>query len=220
MSKPAPRDPLWLPQYDDGAYTAVGAIYRWDERNLTLQPVYTLAGPTTSSGHSYSTNAFRCRESRPSAAPFQEIVAGQTTVIEWDLPANHPGDCYLYLSYDTEVDEPEHFIKIAEFPGCVDKAVYDAGFDGRSPPIHGAWPVTMPTWLASCEHCVLRWEWISLHQTVSPVIAISSPFGHLPSTTDACTAATKGNCYRRAYNGEKGSEYLLQPDLASTIPLA
>jgi hypothetical protein len=83
MSKPAPRDPLWLPQYDDGAHTDVGATYRWDE------PVYTMAGPTNISGHAYSTNAFRCHESRPSEAPFAEIVAGATIDVEWDLTANH-----------------------------------------------------------------------------------------------------------------------------------
>jgi len=81
MSKPAPREPLWLPQYDDGAHTAVGATYRWDE------PVYTIAGPKSISGHQYSANAFRCRESRPSAPPFQQLVAGQTIDVEWTVHA-------------------------------------------------------------------------------------------------------------------------------------
>ncbi|KAG8464401.1 hypothetical protein KFE25_003464 [Diacronema lutheri] len=236
MSKPAPREPLWLPQYDDGAHTAVGATYRWDE------PVYTIAGPKSISGHQYSANAFRCRESRPSAPPFQQLVAGQTIDVEWTLSAVHPGDCYLYLSYDTNVDEPERWFKIAEFPGCTHKADVDAGFNGLNPRTLNTWPVRMPTWLASCSHCVLRWEWISVQQVVdneyfatcadvqvtgtaepirdfiakvSPIVSISSPFGHLPSTIDACTPATIGNCYRRAYNGQFGTQYLLAPEVAS-----
>jgi hypothetical protein len=160
MSNPAPRPPLWLPQYNDGAYTDKDATYRWDE------PVYQIAGPKASSGHQYSAKAFRCRKSKPSSAPFRELVAGETIDVEWTLSAVHPGDCYLWLSYDTNVDEPENWFKIAAFPGCVDKNAFDAGFSGRDPRTSNKWPVKLPSWLASCDHCVLRWEWVTVQQVI------------------------------------------------------
>jgi len=235
LSNPIPRAPLWLPQYDNG-HTSPTATYRLDE------PVYQLGGPMQISGHQYSTNAFRCRESRPEA-PVQTITAGSTLQVDWTLSAVHPGDCYLWLSYDEDKDEPENWFKVAEFPGCVDKQLYDSGsFDGTEPPVSNSWPVTIPSWLPSCDHCVLRWEWVSYQQVVdneyfvtcadvtivgtaeahstflqrvSPIVSISSPFGHMPSTVDPCTPATLGNCYRRAYNREFGPEYLLGPDVAT-----
>lgn len=140
------------------------------------------------------------------------------------------------------MDEPERWIKLAAFPGCVDKDVYDAGFNGLSPPSVNSWPVTLPDWLPSCDHCVLRWEWASVQQVtdleffatcadvtisgtseshesflskVAPVTSISSPFDHLPSDASRCTPETMGNCYRRAYDGEFGVEYLAGPAVAS-----
>jgi len=107
------------------------------------------------------------------------------------------------------------------------------------------WPTRLPDWLPSCDHCVLRWEWVALQQVtnaefyvtcadvriigtsephdefvanVSPVTVISHPFSHLPTSIDACTPETMGNCYRRVYQGNPvqiGEEYLYGPAIAT-----
>jgi len=82
--------------------------------------------------------------------------------------ANHPGDCAVYISYDTETDSPANWIKLFNFPGCAPSAA-DMISDGQFPPAGTNVAVrTLPTWLPSCEHCVVRWEWWAIHTCSHP----------------------------------------------------
>ena len=148
--------------------------------------------------------------------------------------ARHPGDCALYISYEN-TDVPTNWIKLADFPGCVDQATFPT-FDGVAPPQDNKWSLTLPSWLPSSDHAVLRWEWMAVQQVVnvefyttcadvkivgttestadflskvSPVVTFSGT-DHLPADADA---------YRKAYNGEfvasLDSEFLVGPAVAT-----
>ena len=107
------------------------------------------------------------------------------------------------------------------------------GFDGLAPPKRNRWTITLPSWLPSSDHAVLRWEWYSVQQVVdieffvscvdvhisgtsetyesavakiSPTVAIAGATDHLPSDVTA---------YRKAYDGEFGRSYLVSPSIAT-----
>ena len=200
--------------------------------------------PALASNFRHTKKSYRCHDMR-SAPPGRtrasyesdfvsigdtqsRLVAGQTFEIEWNLQANHPGDCALYMSYDEDKDEPERWIKLFNFVGCAGrKGMQDAshpyeGFDGFT--------LNLPSWLPSCEHCVLRWEWYAIHtimmqqyvtcadvaitgtdepvelfmQKISPILHINGA-EHLRGYV------------RRAYgkNIEIGEEYILGPAVAT-----
>ena len=89
---PRPRLPLWSAPGMAG-HTEVSASWREDE------PPFLLSGPTTFNGHEYTSAAFRCHDFA-AAEPAVVLVAGTALELRWTLPANHPGDCSLYISYD------------------------------------------------------------------------------------------------------------------------
>jgi hypothetical protein len=142
---------------------------------------------------------FVCRN-HEATTPQTVLYAGQPFTIEWDFSASHVGDCYVYLSYDTDLPDLEQkWFKIAQIAKCNE---------------HNQQPmlISVPDYLPSCEHCVMRWEWIALHarptiefyaQCVDVTIlgldngVLPSPMvtipGHLPET---CCA---NNEYRDAF---------------------
>ena len=75
--------------------------------------------------------------------------------------------CKLKLSMQTrppaQVDAPSNWIKLADFPGCIDQAKVST-FDGRAPDQYNEWTLALPSWLPGSEHAVLRWEWTSVQQ--------------------------------------------------------
>merc|ERR1712061_783842 len=184
------------------------------------EPVYNLQGPLTHS-HTYSSTSMRCHDFVPDGEKTQ-LQAGMPFDVTWTCQACHPGDCYLYLSYDNDTQAPTNFFKIAEFPGC-------GATDGVQLPSEVTKSVTLPAVLPSCDHCVLRWEWTA-HQQVSniefytqcadvtilsdkppavphPMTAISG-IEHLPSDAGA---------YRDVYNGNElpHEQYLVGPAIAT-----
>ena len=65
-----------------------------------------------------------------------------------------------------QVDAPSNWIKLADFQGCVDQRKV-ATFDGTAPDNYNEWSITLPAWLPTSEHAVLRWEWTSVQQVTN-----------------------------------------------------
>lgn len=116
-------------------------------------PIYTCLGPAFKT----SPTSMRCHDT-PASPPSFIINSGNTINIELTMEAPHPGDCSLWLSYDTDVDFPQNWFKLKDYPGCFSPNGIDT-FQGTK-----SIPVFFPTYLPSCEHCVLRWEWYTVQQ--------------------------------------------------------
>jgi hypothetical protein len=95
---------------------------------------------------------FICRnDPAPTPDKFVSVQAGALTNFQWFTPAAHVGDCFLYITYDADKPDAEKlWFKIAELPDCKSQTGQIV-------------PVTIPNYLASCEHCIIRWEWYALH---------------------------------------------------------
>ena len=116
-------------------------------------PIYTCLGPAFKT----SPTSMRCHDT--SASPPSFIVnAGDTIQVELTIEAPHPGDCSLWLSYDTNVDSPQNWFKLKDYPGCFSPNGIDT-FQGSK-----SIPVFFPKELPSCDHCILRWEWYTVQQ--------------------------------------------------------
>ena len=155
LLEPRPRPAAWAAGY--GADLKPSHL-SW----LVVGYPYHGFDPTNHGGHTMQPSAFRCK-GFAAVSPVQTIRAGMPLEVAWFFQAVHPGDCSLYVSYDAEKDAPEHWIKLADFPGCqsdVSSGV-DAQQQGRNA-VH----ITLPSWLPSCDHCVLRWEWSAIHDPV------------------------------------------------------
>eukprot|EP00298_Acanthocystis_sp_HF-20_P008433 c17677_g1_i2.p1 GENE.c17677_g1_i2~~c17677_g1_i2.p1 ORF type:complete len:311 (+),score=114.41 c17677_g1_i2:81-1013(+) len=80
------------------------------------------------------------------------VVAGSPMVFKWIFTAEHVGDCFLYVSYDSEAT----WFKISNF------------LADESPPrdcrvVQGTnYTITIPSWLPA-GNAVFRWEWYALH---------------------------------------------------------
>ena len=92
--------------------------------------------------HTYDDSSYRCHDFA-SSTPATTITAGGTLDLTWDLPANHPGDCSLYISYDADKTAPERFVKLHNFIGCVSKSELP-GFTGPEPLTHNEYQITLP----------------------------------------------------------------------------
>lgn len=102
---------------------------------------------------------FICRDDpAPDASKYQTIQAGAPFTIQWEFTAAHPGDCFLYITYDVNIpDAQKLWFKIASIADCRAQ---------NNQPI----TVNIPNYLAGCAHCIIRWEWYGLHlYPVGPV---------------------------------------------------
>ena len=88
---PAPRPPLWRDPENMKGDTHELADYRENE------PAFQLGGPMTHGMHTYTGTAYRCHDFAASQ-PEVTLTAGSEVDLEWQLDANHPGDCALYVS--------------------------------------------------------------------------------------------------------------------------
>ena len=116
-------------------------------------PIYTCLGPAFKT----SSTSMRCHDT-----PAGNIVAtynsGDIINLEWIMEAPHPGDCSIWLSYDTNIDSPLNWIKLKDIPGCLSP-------NGIATPSGiNKYSLKLPEFLPSCEHCVLRWEWYAVQQ--------------------------------------------------------
>lgn len=137
LSRPIPR-----PKILDGGINA---------------PIYTCAGPAFGT----SKTSMRCRDA-PSTNILTTYNAGTNIQLDLFMEAPHPGDCSIWLSYDTNKDSPSNWIKLKDFPGCFSPDGV-ATFTGTK-----TISIYLSEYLPSCDHCVLRWEWYSV-QLVSNV---------------------------------------------------
>jgi len=164
MTKPSAREAFWVDGIVCDASSLNPGSFCWAQPHNFQQAnhPFTFFAPEVASGMQHSDDAFACHDMRAAAAPTDTITAGAALAVEWYLQANHPGDCALYISYDTDLlDTPNRWIKLKNFVGCAG----DAGMlDPTVPPsgINTA-TVTLPDWLPSCDHCVIRWEWYAIH---------------------------------------------------------
>lgn len=77
------------------------------------------------------------------------FIAGQKINVTAHYNARHPGDCFVYLTYDGALpDAQKKWFKIWEKHAC-DVNDWDT--------------VTIPAYLPSAAHAILRWEWYALH---------------------------------------------------------
>jgi hypothetical protein len=99
----------------------------------------------------------RCHDT-PAGNIIGTYNTGANIDLEWKMEAPHPGDCSIWLSYDINIDSPQNWIKLRDIPGCLSP-------NGIDTPIGvNKYSFQLPTFLPSCEHCVLRWEWYSVQQ--------------------------------------------------------
>jgi len=231
MTQPSPRPLAWAYPTDQH----IGA-YRYNEPPFTVQN-----GPSLQSGYQYGPTSFRCHDFA-SGTPSSTLTAGAVLNLEWEIVARHPGDCSLWISYDEDKTAPLTWIKLRDFVGCMDQASlpeYLSTPSWTDPIGTSAYTITLPDWLPSCDHCVLRWEYIAVQalsnielyttcadvtvvgtaepvstflSKASPVVVINNS-DHLPSTSSS---------YRNAYNNQKGAQYLVGPAVAtySDVPVA
>lgn len=74
---------------------------------------------------------------------------GQKVNVTVGYNARHPGDCFVYLTYDGALpDSQKKWFKIWEKHAC-DQNDWDT--------------VTIPEYLPSASHAIFRWEWYALH---------------------------------------------------------
>lgn len=95
---------------------------------------------------------FVCRNDGPTPSNlWTTLVAGQKANMTWAFEAAHPGDCFAYISYDiSSPDTEKKWFKVAQFNKCNLQNLQRMDFQ-------------VPSYLPSCEHCILRWEWYALH---------------------------------------------------------
>jgi hypothetical protein len=116
-------------------------------------PIYTCLGPAFQT----SATSMRCHDS-PASVVQTTYNSGDTINLEWVMEAPHPGDCSIWLSYDTNVNSPQNWIKLKDIPGCLSP-------NGIATPSgRNFYSFVLPSYLPSCEHCVLRWEWYAVQQ--------------------------------------------------------
>lgn len=86
-----------------------------------------------------------CRNTKKGSATLT-VTAGKTTPVKWDFSANHVGDCFMYLSYDGGTK----WFKIAQWAKC-------------NTMNHQTQQMMIPSYLPSCDNCIMRYEWYALH---------------------------------------------------------
>jgi len=117
-------------------------------------PIYTCLGPAFKT----SPTSMRCHDT-PASNVVGTYNSGDIINLEWIMEAPHPGDCSIWLSYDTNnIDSPVNWIKLKDIPGCLSPNGIDA------PLGINRYSLKLPEFLPSCEHCVLRWEWYAVQQ--------------------------------------------------------
>lgn len=79
------------------------------------------------------------------------LTAGTSVPVKWAMEAAHPGDCFAYISYDADKpDNQKKWFKVAQWDKCNMQNLQTMSF-------------TLPSYLPSSEHAILRWEWYALH---------------------------------------------------------
>jgi len=89
---------------------------------------------------------FICRN-YPKGANQATLNAGQSINFQWSFSAAHVGDCSAYLSYDGG----RTWFRFWEMFDCKEANNRDV-------------QVNIPAFLPRCDSCILRWEWVALHQ--------------------------------------------------------
>lgn len=100
----------------------------------------------------FNFTSFICRDDP--VAPkdkWVSLTAGGILNVAWDFPAPHPGDCFIYMTYDADLpDEEKEWFKLASWANCDDK-------------MNTNQTLTIPSYLPSSNHVIVRWEWYAIH---------------------------------------------------------
>jgi len=180
-----------------------------------VAPCNCTKNPNVCTGHT----DFVCRDdpvySNPSS--YIELTAGSSFNVTWDLTAAHPGDCFVYMSYDADLPASQmQWFKIAEWNEC------------ETGKINIPQTVDVPSYLPSSSHIVVRWEWYALHQQNPPTNAIEfysqcfdavitgDPSGALPDPKVNIPGhlPTNASLYRDPYN-PNGAKFFTGPPIAT-----
>jgi len=114
-------------------------------------PTYTCTGPAFGN----SATSMRCHDSS-TPGTITTVTAGKDLPVSWIFEAAHPGDCSIWISYDTDTSSPANWVKLMDMPGCL-------ATDGKTPQTTTT-TVPIPANMPDCEHCVMRWEWYAVQQ--------------------------------------------------------
>jgi len=158
------------------------------------------------------TNEFVCRNyAAVPSSNFISVQAGENVNVQWSFSAAHVGDCFAYLSYTPDLpDNQKVWFKIKSWARCEQT-------------MNQNMPVTIPSYLPSCDHCILRWEWYALHvrptieyyaQCVDVRITNGQNPGILPTpqVTIPGHLATNGSMYRSGYDQSSPFFFVGPPD--------
>lgn len=88
-----------------------------------------------------------------SADKYISLTAGSQVEFTMDVRAKHPGDCFMYLSFDGDKDNSQKkWFKFWQMHQCADD------YNGAH-----TFTATIPDYLPSGSHVVVRFEWYALH---------------------------------------------------------
>jgi len=157
---------------------------------------------------------FICRnDPAPDSSQYVALTAGQPTAIQWDFSAAHVGDCFAYLTYDGDKAEADMmWFKIAEYAECEKHMNTDI-------------QVNISSYLPSCTHCIIRWEWYALHNRPNiefynqcfDVTIAGNPNGRLPGPQFHIPGhiTEDGNQYRNGFPGPDDKFFFTGPPVAT-----
>eukprot|EP01114_Cavostelium_apophysatum_P014645 TRINITY_DN384_c0_g1_i1.p1 TRINITY_DN384_c0_g1~~TRINITY_DN384_c0_g1_i1.p1 ORF type:complete len:362 (+),score=65.38 TRINITY_DN384_c0_g1_i1:35-1087(+) len=154
---------------------------------------------------------FVCRNDAAAAdTNWPTYTVGQSVVARWNLPAPHVGDCFFYMTLDG--DKPvaqQSWFKVAEIAYC--EQFKDTDYS-----------LTIPSYLPSSAHAIVRWEWYGLH--VRPTIEwycqcwdiklTGTPTGTLPGPRMSLPGHLPSDGYQYR-NGFGGSFFFTGPPVAT-----
>ena len=164
---------------------------------------YAEFAPTCIQGHCFGATSFRCKD-MAAEVPSTTLHAGSNLTLSIWFQAWHPGDCSVYLSYDeNNKDAPSTWLVLGHYPGCA-----GGGDRTLSDGTTLSFNVSLPPWLASCAHCVLRWEWSAVHQPGRPQQYLDCADVKVAGQSSALTAETMLRSVRPLVSIIDGAEHL------------
>ena len=121
---------------------------------------FTNFDPHCVQGHCFGPTSFRCKDTAADV-PSATLHAGRSLQVQIYYQAFHPGDCSFYISFDTDKTAPRTWLVLSHHPGCAGAAPRDVILPGVTTLVFN---LSLPSWLPTTPHAVLRWEWNAVHQ--------------------------------------------------------
>ena len=118
LTKPVPRNCNFLGAYNGFPYCS--ELDGFKPNQIIGQPDCAPNQPSAACTPTTLTDNIVCND-RPRGAVDTQVTAGTQLVLEVTVPAPHPGDCALYVSYDDDqvADGQKQWAKIWEEKDCL-----------------------------------------------------------------------------------------------------